>query len=187
MNIFVLDQLPEISARMMCDKHVIKMILESCQLLSTAHHVLDGDVIEVNTGKRRYKTSICTKKNICKATMINHPCTIWVRESRANYMWLWKHAYALCKEYTARYGKIHAMEAMLMDGLYTPPVNIPKAKLTPFAQAMPEQYKDSDAVIAYRKYYINDKKRFAKWKNSVVPSWFSEENPELEIYADLPF
>lgn len=187
MNIFVLDQLPEISARMMCDKHVIKMILESCQLLSTAHHVLDGDVIEVNTGKRRYKTSVCTKKDICKATMINHPCTIWVRESRANYMWLWKHAYALCKEYTARYGKVHVMEAMLMDGLYTPPVNIPKAKLTPFAQAMPEQYKDSDAIIAYRKYYINDKKRFAKWKNSVVPTWFSEENPELEIYADLPF
>ena len=187
MNIFVVDQQPEIAAKMLCNSHVVKMILESCQLLSTAHHVLDGDVIEVNTGKRRYKTSICTKKDICKATMINHPCTIWVRESRANYMWLWKHAYALCKEYTARYGKIHAMEAMLMDGLYTPPVNIPRAKLTPFAQAMPEQYKDSDAVIAYRKYYINEKKRFAKWKNSVVPKWFSEENPELEIYADLPF
>jgi hypothetical protein len=187
MNIFVLDQQPEISARMMCDKHVIKMILESCQLLSTAHHVLDGDAIEVDTGKRRYKTSICTKKNICKATMINHPCTIWVRESRANYLWLWKHAYSLCKEYTARYGKVHAMEAMLMDGLYNPPSNIAKAKLTPFAQAMPEQYKDADAVIAYRKYYINEKKRFAKWKNSTIPIWFSEENPELEIYADLPF
>lgn len=187
MNIFVVDQQPEIAAKMLCNSHVVKMILESCQLLSTAHHVLDGDVIEVNTGKRRYKTSVCTKKDICKATMINHPCTIWARESRANYMWLWKHAYALCKEYTARYGKIHVMEAMLMDGLYTPPVNIPRAKLTPFAQAMPEQYKDSDAIIAYRKYYINEKKRFAKWKNSVVPKWFSEENPELEIYADLPF
>jgi len=187
MNIFVLDQLPEISAQMMCNKHVVKMVLESCQLLSTAHHVLDGDVIEVDTGKRKYKTSICTKKNICKATMINHPCTIWVRQTRANYLWLWKHAYALCKEYTARYGKVHAMEAMLMNDLYNPPVNIAKGKLTPFAQAMPDQYKDSDAVIAYRKYYIHEKKRFAKWKGREVPKWFSEEIPELEIYADLPF
>jgi len=187
MNIFVLDEQPEVAARMMCDKHVVKMIVESCQLLSTAHHVLDGDVIEVNTGKRRYKTSICTKKNICKATMINHPCTIWTRASRANYMWLWKHTYALCKEYTARYGKVHSMEPMLMDGLYDYPVNISKGKLTPFPQAMPDQYKDSNAVIAYRKYYINEKKRFAKWKMQNIPQWFSEEMPELEIYADLPF
>jgi hypothetical protein len=179
MNIFVLDQQPEISAQMMCDKHVIKMILESCQLLSTAHHVLDGDVIEVNTGKRRYKTSVCTKKDICKATMINHPCTIWVRESRANYMWLWKHAYALCKEYTARYGKVHMMEEMLMNGLYVPPINIPRIKLTPFAQAMPEQYKDKNAVVAYRKYYINEKARFAKWKASLEPEWFALKVAEV--------
>ena len=65
MNIFVLDDQPEIAAQMMCDKHVVKMILESCQLMSTAHHVLDGDVVIVNTGSRKYKTSICTTKNIC--------------------------------------------------------------------------------------------------------------------------
>ena len=188
MNIFVLDEQPEVSARMMCDKHVVKMIVESCQLLSTAHHVLDGEILLVDTGKRKYQTSICTKKNICKATMINHPCTIWVRESRANYMWLWKHAYALCKEYSARYGnKIHSMEAMLMDDLYNPPVNIPKGKLTPFVQAMPEQYKNENAVIAYRKYYINEKVRFAKWKNSSAPEWFVLKQPEFLLYADLPF
>ena len=79
------------------------------------------------------------------------------------------------------------MEEMLMGGLYNPPKNIAKGKCTPFAQAMPDQYKDSNAVIAYRKYYINEKKRFAKWKNSAVPKWFTQENPELEIYADLPF
>jgi hypothetical protein len=182
-----LDEQPEISAKMMCDKHVIKMILESCQLLSTAHHVLDGDVVVVDTGKRKYKTSICTRKNICKATMINHPCTIWARETRANYLWLWKHAYSLCKEYTARYGKIHAMESMLMDGLFNPPSNIKKGKLTPFAQAMPEQYKDSNAVIAYRKYYINEKARFAKWKNSSGPEWFVQKQPELLLCVDPPF
>jgi hypothetical protein len=186
MNIFVLDEQPEISAQMMCDKHVVKMILESCQLLSTAHHVLDGDVVVVDTGKRKYKTSICTRKNICKATMINHPCTIWARETRANYLWLWKHAYALCKEYTARYGKVHAMESMLMDGLYNPPANIKKGKLTPFAQAMPDQYKDSNAVVAYRKYYINEKERFAKWKASSAPEWFLQRVSEV-VEEELPF
>jgi hypothetical protein len=186
MNIFVLADDAAESARMMCDKHVIKMILESCQLLSTAHHVLDGDELLVNSGKRKYKTYICTKKNICKATMINHPCTIWTRETRANYIWLWRHAYALCKEYTRRYGKVHVMEQMLMNELYDPPVNITKGKITPFAQAMPEQYKDTNAVVAYRKYYINEKVRFAKWKNSQAPNWFVEKNSEI-VDEPLPF
>jgi hypothetical protein len=186
MNIFVLAEDAAESARMMCDKHVIKMILESCQLLSTAHHVLDGDELHVNTGKRKYKTYICTKKNICKATMINHPCTIWTRETRANYIWLWRHAYALCKEYTRRYKKVHAMEQMLMDELYDPPINIAKGKITPFAQAMPDQYKDTNAVVAYRKYYINEKVRFAKWKDSLPPEWFVSKNHEL-VVEELPF
>jgi len=186
MNIFVLADDAAESARMMCDKHVIKMILESCQLLSTAHHVLDGDELLVNSGKRKYKTYICTKKNICKATMINHPCTIWTRETRANYIWLWRHAYALCKEYTRRYGKVHAMEQMLMNELYDPPVNITKGKITPFAQAMPEQYKDANAVVAYRKYYIIEKVRFAKWKDSQAPEWLVEKNAEI-VDEPLPF
>ena len=73
MNIFVLDNDAVESARMMCDKHVVKMILESCQLLSTAHHVLDGDELLITSNKRKYKSYICTKKNICKATMICNP------------------------------------------------------------------------------------------------------------------
>jgi hypothetical protein len=79
-------------------------------------------------------------------------------------MWLWKHAYGLAKEYTRRYGRVHVMEKMLMEDLYNPPKNITKGKMTPFAQAMPDQYRDFDAVIAYRKYYINEKKRFAKYR-----------------------
>jgi hypothetical protein len=189
MNIFVLDEQPEIAAQMMCDKHVVKMIVESCQLMSTAHHVLDGEQLVVDTGKRKYTTSICTKKNICKATMINHPCSIWVRESRKNYMWLWKHAYSLCKEYSARYGKVHSMEAMLMDGLYSPPVNIPRGKRTQFVQAMPDQYKNENPVIGYRQYYLAEKTRFAKWKTGVIPAWFSASDPLLGIFDEalLPF
>jgi hypothetical protein len=187
MNIFVLDNDAATSARMMCDKHVIKMILESCQLLSTAHHVLDGDPLEINTGKRRYKTHVCTKKNICKATMINHPCTIWTRENRSNYIWLWRHAYALCKEYTRRYNKVHAMESMLQNELFDPPMNISKGKLTPFAQAMPDQYKDENAVVAYRKYYLNEKVRFAKWSYSEEPEWWIAKTADVSSDVLLPF
>jgi hypothetical protein len=187
MNIFVLDPDAATSARMMCDKHVVKMILESCQLLSTAHHVLDGDIVTTKGKKREYKTYSNGNMNICRCTMINHPCTIWTRETRANYLWLWKHAHALCKEYTRRYGKVHAMEKMLDEDLFLPPKNITKAKLTPFAQAMPEQYKNSDAAIAYRNYYIHEKARFAKWKFTEEPEWFSMKQPEFLLYADLPF
>jgi hypothetical protein len=187
MNIFVLDNDPVESARMMCDKHVVKMILESCQLLSTAHHVLDGDVLVVNTGKRKYTTSICIKKNICKATMINHPCTIWTRKTRSNYLWLWKHAHALANQYTQRYGKTHAMQSMLMGELYDIPVNMPNGKLTPFAQAMPDQYKDENAVVAYRKYYLNEKARFAKWKFTEEPEWWSAKNPFVSFDDLIPF
>jgi hypothetical protein len=187
MNIFVLDPDAATSARMMCDKHVVKMILESCQLLSTAHHVLDGEPVMTKGKKKEYKTFSNGNTNICRCTMINHPCTIWARETRANYLWLWKHAHALCKEYTRRYGKVHVMEKMLMDELYDPPANITKGKLTPFAQAMPDEYRNSDAVIAYRNYYINEKARFAKWKNCEVPEWFELKQPDFLLYADLPF
>lgn len=187
MNIFVLDNDAATSARMMCDKHVIKMILESCQLLSTAHHVLDGEELTVVSQKRKYKSYICTKKNICKATMINHPCTIWTRQTRANYLWLWRHAYALCKEYTRRYGKVHKMESMLMDELYDPPVNIAKAKLTTFAQAMPEQYQHENAVVAYRSYYINEKSRFAAWNYSEEPEWWQTKTSDVPSDELIPF
>jgi hypothetical protein len=187
MNIFVLDPDAVTAAHMMCDKHVVKMILESCQLLSTAHHVLDGEPVMTKGKKKEYKTFSNGNMSICRCTMINHPCTIWTRETRANYLWLWKHAYSLCKEYTRRYGKVHVMEKMLMDELYDPPANITKGKLTPFAQAMPDQYRNSDAVIAYRNYYINEKARFAKWKNCEVPEWFALKQPDFLLYADLPF
>ena len=187
MNIFVLDNDAASSARMMCDKHVVKMIVESCQLLSTAHHVLDGNEIVVDSGKRKYKTFVCKKKNICKATMVNHPCTIWTRATRANYVWLWKHAYSLCKEYTYRYGKVHAMEQMLIDVLYNPPQNISKGIITEFPQAMPDQYKNQNAVIAYRQYYLAEKIKFAKWKLGNTPMWFIKKIPTDGLNEVIPF
>jgi hypothetical protein len=111
---------------------------------------------------------------------------MWTRTSRENYLWLWKHAYALCKEYTRRYGKVHSMESMLLNELYDYPVNLPKGKLTEFVQAMPEQYKHKNAVIAYRTYYINEKMRFAKWKATEVPEWFEMKVTEV-VEEYLPF
>lgn len=185
MNIFVVDEDPIIAAEMLCDKHCIKMILESCQLLSTAHHVCDGQQIQV-TGKRTYTTYACKKPNLLKATMINHPCTIWARAARDNYLWLWKHAYAMCKEYTRRYGKVHKLEALLLGDLYNPPKHIPKGKLTPFAQAMPDDCRDANAVIAYRKYYITAKVDIAKWKMNNAPTWYTERCVDI-IKEPIPF
>ena len=173
MNIFVLDNDAATAARMMCDKHVVKMILESCQLLSTAHHVLDGDAVMTKGKKREYKTYSNGNTNICRCTMINHPCTIWTRASRKNYLWLWKHAHALCKEYTLRYGKTHLVETKLIDVLSHPPHKIQYGQiLTQFPQAMPDECKHEDPVEAYRKYYIEKKVRFAKWTNRQPPSWW---------------
>jgi hypothetical protein len=185
MNIFVVDEDPIIAAEMLCDKHCIKMILESCQLLSTAHHVCDGQQVQI-TGKRTYTTYDCKKPNLLKATMINHPCTIWARASRDNYLWLWKHAYAMCKEYTRRYGKVHKLEALLLGDLYNPPKHIPKGKLTPFAQAMPDDCRDANAVIAYRKYYITAKVDIAKWKMNNAPTWYTERCVDI-IKEPIPF
>lgn len=185
MNIFVLDNDAVESARMMCDKHVVKMILETAQLLSTAHHVLDGEQVKV-VGKRSYITYRCDVPNICKATMINHPCTIWTRNNSANYAWLWKHGKALCNQYTLRYAKRHVMEDMYENELFDVPKNISKSrKITPFAQAMPDQYKNEDAVVAYRQYYINEKARFAKWRSGQVPEWFVKQDAFFEV--PLPF
>jgi hypothetical protein len=161
------------------------MILESCQLLSTAHHVCDGQQVQI-TGKRTYTTYNCKKPNLLKATMINHPCTIWARASRDNYLWLWKHAYAMCKEYTRRYGKVHKLEALLLGDLYNPPKHIPKGKLTPFAQAMPDDCRDANAVIAYRKYYITAKVDIAKWKMNNAPTWYTERCVDI-IKEPIPF
>ena len=152
MNIFVLDENPIIAARYACDKHVVKMILESAQMLCSVHP----------EGAAPYKRSF-----------YNHPCTKWVRASTHNYSWLIAHAYALCSEYTNRYDKVHKTQKVIEWCDENRP-ELPHIGLTPFAQAMPEQYKNNDIVEAYRAYYIGEKKDFATWK-SETPYWFMVE------------
>ena len=110
-----------------------------------------------------------------RPVMLNHPCTIWARESRQNFLWLWEHAGSLCEEYTARYGKTHKCELTMNDynPIWIQVVDaLPDIGLTPFAQAMPDYCRNDNAVIAYRQYYMREKKHIAKWK-SKKPAWFT--------------
>jgi len=181
MNIFVVHESAYESAKQLCDKHVVKMIVESAQMLSTAHRVLDGTSC-VRYSKNNRKLSYWHMKDLylenilCKPTMVNHPCTKWTMENDVNYKWLRAHAAGLCMEYTKRYNKIHSMDTLINDILCHVPLNINRADMiTPFAQAMPDKYKQSDAVQAYRSYYINEKSRFAKWSHgSSAPEWYLE-------------
>jgi two-component SAPR family response regulator len=165
-NIFVVDADPVISAQSLCDKHVVKMILESAQMLSTAHHELDSYYNNVNSA-------------LYKSTHVNHPCSIWTRESHANYKWLYDHFVGLSNEYTFRYGKIHKSYSLLKDILATPPFYIQYKALTPFAIAMksnPECIFHDDAIKSYRAYYKTKQNNFVmKWTNRDIPAWFKDE------------
>lgn len=154
MNIFVLDNFPKFAAEYHCDKHVVKMIVETAQLLSTAHHINGSDV---------------HKDAIYKSTHVNHPCSLWVRESLENYHWAWELATYLCEEYAKRYRKIHKTMEVVKTLSSFPRFNNYKA--TPFCQAMPEKYRQVDAVNAYRQYYINEKMHIATWKTE-IPIWW---------------
>ena len=160
MNIFYLDRDPITAAQMMCDKHVVKMILESAQMLSTAHRVLDGD-------------EYANEMGLYKLTHKNHPSSIWARSSEDNYDWLWQHMFALMQEYTYRYGKTHATER-LVDALCDAPAQIGTGKFTDPPMCMPDYCKGDDTVSSYQTYYIVEKSDFAKWKKRPVPGWFTE-------------
>ena len=176
MNIFVVDSDPIESARSLLDKHVVKMPLETAQMLSTNQRVLDGRMIHDQGKGRKYVFDDSREDMLYKATMINHPCTIWARQTLGNHRWLCIHGLELCMEYTRRYNRIHACQRIIQWCHENPPRNISQSdKVTPFAQAMPEKYRNSDAVIAYRNYYIHEKYRIARWKCSKIPSWFSEK------------
>ena len=165
MNIFILDESPYTAAELQCDKHVVKMILETAQMLCTSHRLLDGDDT--------------VDPVMYRATHKNHPCSIWARESSANYAWLYEHFIALCDEYTYRYGKTHLTDSKLREVLQYYPTNIKHtSERTPFALAMktmaPECINESDPVGSYRAYYRSKKSKFdMKWTNRPTPDWFT--------------
>jgi hypothetical protein len=181
MNIFYLDKSPKKCAEYHNDKHVIKMILELAQLLSTAHRVLDGtEYTDLTSNGRRIKRWRLDDKRepaLMKATHINHPSAIWCRETNENYTWLYHLWFHLCEEYTYRYGKIHAC-ARLRDYLYYCPQNIPSGSFFGPTPAMPDEVKiPGDSLASYRNYYINNKKHLASWAGKVnsrnQPEWLN--------------
>ena len=160
MNIFYFSHSPIDSALAQPDKMLVKMPLETAQMLCTAHRVLDGDDYADANGlyKEAYK---------------NHPCTIWARESFDNYQWLYRHFIALGKEYKHRYGREHASITKLSTPLFFAPDNIEDKGMTPLAQAMPDEYKNEDPIVAYRDYVIHEK-HYAQWnKNRSKPTWWT--------------
>jgi hypothetical protein len=165
MNIFFLDKDPKKCAVYHNNKHVIKMILETCQLLSTAHQVISETLPKLNIESS--DTDI-----IMRPSYINHPCNIWTRESLDNYLWLAELGWELCKEYTYRYGKIHKRQDTMVFLLDNWPKHLPHDGFTQPKQAMPKECKKEDSVEAYREYYRQEKRHLASWKKRIVPFWY---------------
>ena len=159
MNIFALDINPKQAAEWHVDKHVVKMPLESAQMLCTVLNQLGV--------KTPYKSAYA-----------KHPCTIWAGESMDNFIWLCELGLELCKEYTYRYGKRHKSQDVI-EWCITNKPNIVDIGFTTPPKAMPDEYKVMDVVESYRNYYIGAKKDFCVWKNRDVPEWFS--NTEVFI------
>ena len=162
MNIFVVDTDPSQAAEMLCDKHVPKMIVESAQMMASAlrkNGAVDSEMPLTKTGKPY------------KGGYKNHPCTVWAGVNYENFTWLAQHATSLCYEFSKRFNKQHACCNPILQ--MTCMVDyLPKhGNTTPFAQAMPDEHKHTDAVTAYRSYYKT--KTFAKWeKGTPAPSWW---------------
>ena len=156
MNIFYLDEDPKLCAQYHCNKHLIKMILESCQLLCTAHWMTGGEAPY-------------------KKTHFNHPSNKWARESLSNYVWLCDMTMELCKEYTHRNGKRHKTQQHLEWCMVNLP-NIEDKGFTEIPQAMPDECKRENPIDGYRNYYNVEKAYMCKWKNREIPEWFIPKN-----------
>lgn len=186
MNIFYLSEDPVEAAQMMVDKHVVKMILESAQLLSTAHRLLDGTEVQLQVNLLNEDGSIKTKTKkvwvlddareevLYLATHLNHPSAIWARSSIENYNWLVDHFFALMKEYTYRYEKKHKCFGELSYMLQSPPKKLEEYDMTPIPCAMDDKYIISDdPVINYRNYYRIGKTNLHSWKKREIPEWIT--------------
>jgi hypothetical protein len=156
MNIFVLDKDTKRCAQYHNNKHVVKMILETAQLLCGVHHAIEA----------QYEIPY-------KLSHKNHPSAIWARECLENYIWLCDLGLELCEEYTYRYEKRHKSQEVIEWCLLHAPNLVEKGDITPFALAMPDECKVGDAVQSYRTYYMVEKRSMADWKNREIPEWFN--------------
>ena len=180
MNIFYLHEDPIQNAKWHIDKHIVKMPIEYAQLMSTAHRLLDGEMYigktAIGRNIKRWRLHDEREDILYKASHINHPSAIWVRESIENYFQMYKLYMAVLAEFTNRYGKVHGSSKPSI-ALIRPPSNIPMVKGTQLPQCMPEICKvKNNPILAYRNYYIVEKNSFASWKNREIPEWFQTKD-----------
>ena len=159
MNIFFLHRDPSRAAKAQCDKHVVKMVLETTQMLSTAIR------------RRGYDIGY-------QSAYPKHPMTIWVGDTRDNFCWALQHAIELSKEYTARYDKFHASQKVI-DDIHKYYPNISFNNITEPPQCMPDEFKCNDYVRAYKNFYIH---KIGAWK--FPPKWFQSLDAD-PYYANV--
>ena len=181
MNFFNLDKDPHTCATYHLDKHVVKMSIEYPQMLSTAHRILDGVQYQgkSKTGRnvKRWRHPDDGMESVLyKVCHVNHPTSVWVRESKANYDHMYDTWLALLREYTYRYGKIHLSGSKLSTPLKYAPSNIPRERYCdppPAMKAYPDCIVEGDSVASYRNYYREAKSGFAKWTKRPIPEWWT--------------
>ena len=165
MNIFYLHPDPLTAPRYMYDRHVVKMILESAQMLCTAHH-------ECGSGLREIPY---------KPTHKNHPSAVWARSSGSQYLWLYQHFVGLCHEYTRRYGKIHASDIKCTEVLRAFPSGLTVGDFSAPPQCMPDEYKCESSLEAYWRYYINAKSHLATSREQAIcQQWTTSRGTYIE-------
>jgi hypothetical protein len=164
MNIFFLNLIQSICAQQHVDKHIVKMPLETAQLLCSAHYF--------------FPSSSFTPPY--KLTHKNHPCAVWTRASLQNYLWLCVLGLELCKEYTFRYGKVHKCEALIRD-LQSNPPSLPDVEFTEPPKCMPDVHKSGDVISSYQSYYKIDKAHIHSWKKRQTPEFIlASSNSDTE-------
>jgi hypothetical protein len=194
MNIFALSKCPHESARQMLDKHIVKMPTETCQMLHT--NIVYMQFVNAH-GKEPTQRELkafhkASKSKLMKPSMLNHPSTIWARQSFSNFMWLFEHGLALCEEHKIRYPKEDEKGNIIEHGSYhrilqcnshtdlVIDFEFNEDSLTPVSIAMDDRYRIKNTfddewefvIQSYRHYYLEGKWDIAEWKNNRRPDWF---------------
>lgn len=161
MNIFALNDDPWFAALDHCDVHVNKMLCESAQMLSFVHIAAGSNIVgHVYRNNKAHQ---------------NHPCTLWVKESRANYIWLYELALALYEQFQDRNGKLHKTGEEVLPYLETLPPGYASSIRTPFSLCMPEEFRTKDRVESYRNFYASKYFVGTSYKRAPMPLWLADK------------
>ncbi len=182
MNIFILDENPKIAAQMLCDKHIVKMIVESMQILMTVLYLKNGIENRKDFESKQDLVQSLTKdfprETPYKLGYYRHPCVLWCLESDTNILWLLRHQKELLNQYTIRYNKTHSVQNIFDWYILNHSNYLDITQLrTKFALAMPEKYRCESSVVSYRLYYLFEKAKIAKWNFTKTPEWFEKFLP----------